>query len=102
MSNAESNNDIDNNSQQITLVINDVDYIFNIEREQYNTYVNSITPMNKITPSHNFLMNTVDSSCEKQLLELIKATPGCEVNIVAGLIQDYVPDLTIVVKKPKK
>ncbi|WP_020411008.1 putative phage tail assembly chaperone [Hahella ganghwensis] len=75
------------------------DFSFQVSREAYNKYINSVTPNNKVAPSHNFLVSTVDTEHKDALLELLKTHPGAEIQLVGAVLEEYTPDLGIVAKK---
>jgi len=83
----------------ITLTINGTDITFKVGVDDYNKFVNEMQPTNKVSPAHNFLMRTVDDAGKDDLKELLKQ-PGAAVNIVGTLVEEYVPDLQIMVGKP--
>ncbi len=87
------------NLQQIILTVSGTDFSFSVGRDDYNKYINSISQTSKVAPSHNFLMLTVDESSRQALVEFLKETPGSEVAIAAAVLEEYTPDLNIVVKK---
>ena len=87
------------NQQQFELTIQEQDYRFTVGREDYNKYINSVTQKNKVAPSHNFLIETVDDDCKAALKTLLQETPGADVSIASELMEAYTPDLNIAVKK---
>jgi hypothetical protein len=92
--------DIENlNEKKITLEVKGVDFTFNVNRTEYNKYINSITQNSKVAPSHNFLMCTVDETQRATLRDFLKDTPASEVSIAGQVLEEYTPDLGIVVKK---
>ncbi|UUA73101.1 putative phage tail assembly chaperone [Cellvibrio sp. QJXJ] len=87
------------NGQVLKLTVKDIDLEFDIGRDDYNKYVNSVTQNSKVAPSHNFLMTTVNEKQRAELREFLKNTPGAEVQLAGALLEEYTPDLGIVVKK---
>ena len=87
------------NGQVLTVTLGDTDIRFDIGRDDYNKYINSITQNNKVAPSHNFLMATVDETQKAALREFLEQTPGGEVQLAGALLEAYTPDLSFVVKK---
>lgn len=87
------------NSQTLTATILGEDFVFVIGRDDYNKYINSVTAKEKVAPSHNFLMNTVSPDHLQKLKIVLEDNPGAEVQIAGALLEDYTPDLGIVVKK---
>lgn len=93
---------VQTNEQEIELEAGGKDFTFTVTRESYNRYINSITPANKVAPSHNFLMDCVNEDSRASLRELLENTPGAEVQMGGAVIEEYTPDLALVVKKRKR
>jgi hypothetical protein len=87
------------NGQVLTVPLNEKDVSFDIGRDDYNKYINSVTQNNKVAPSHNFLMSTVDETQKGVLREFLEQHPGSEVQLAGALLETYTPDLSFVVKK---
>ena len=87
------------NEQTLVADIAGTDFSFTVKRDDYNKYINSVTQNNKVAPSHNFLMTTVDEKQKASLKQLLASTPGAEVQIASAVLEEYTPDLAIVVKK---
>lgn len=87
------------NSQTLIATILGNDYEFVVGRDDYNKYINSVTAKEKVAPSHNFLMQTVSPASLEQLKKVLEENPGAEVQIASAILEDYTPDLGIVVKK---
>lgn len=87
------------NLQQFNVTVVGIDFTFNVGREDYNKYINSMSPKEKITPSHNFLINTIESKKMDQLKTILAENPGSEVQLAADILEAYIPDLAIVVKR---
>lgn len=75
------------------------EFKFTVNRDSYNKYVNSMTQKDKVAPSHNFLMMTVDQKQKAELREVLEQNPGAEVEIAGGIYEEYTPDIGLVVKK---
>lgn len=88
-------------TQKIEISVLGKDLSFSPERQDYNRYINAISPKDKIAPSHNFLVSVVDDSCKAELMEILHNSPGSEIELAGVVIENYVPDLAIVVKKRK-
>lgn len=86
--------------QKIVLNINEQDFTFNATLDDYNRYINSMNANDKIAPSHNFLMSIVDDESYTALTSLIKL-PGMAIQIASAIIEEYQPEVNIIVKKPK-
>lgn len=87
------------NGEVLTVTVGATDIEFDIGRDDYNKYINSVTQNNKIAPSHNFLMSTVNEKQKAALREILEQTPGSEVQLAGAILEEYTPDLGIVVKK---
>lgn len=87
------------NQKSITLKIAGTDFTFDVCRESYNNYLNVSQAPNKVSGFHNFLIATVIPEHEDALVKLIDDTPGSEVAIASAVLEQYTPDLDIVVKK---
>lgn len=87
------------NQQTMTVKVCDEEISFCIGREDYNRYINTISTTNKVQPSHNFLMQTVDAHSHAALAKILADNPGAEVQLAGELLEAYTPDLGIVVKK---
>ncbi len=87
------------NEQVLTAEIGGQELSFSVARDDYNRYINSVTPTNKVQPSHNFLMTTINEQQRATLKELLAKNPGAEVQLASALLEEYTPDLQIVVKK---
>lgn len=85
-------------NKTIEMTINGKDITFHIEPDDYNKFVNEMQPTNKVSPAHNFLMRTVDPACKDDLKELL-TLPGAAVDIVGEVVEEYKPDLQIIVGK---
>lgn len=90
---------VDLNTQKIRLTANNIEFCFEVSRGHYNKLVNGIMVNDKITPMHNFLVTTVADSDKHALLNLLARTPGAEIALGTALMEAYVPDLEVVVKK---
>ena len=82
----------------VTLEVNGSEISFNVGVDDYNAYVNEMMPNSKVAPSHNFLVRTVEKEHKEALLEALKI-PGMAINLAGALVQEYVPEISITVKK---
>lgn len=85
----------------MTLTVNGEDITFVIGPEDYNSYINAMTPTNKVSPAHNFLVRTVAEEDKDKLMRLLKK-PGAALLVVSNVLEDYMPDLTITVGKSSR
>lgn len=87
------------NEQRIEISAGDVDLAFCVNRDNYNKYINAVHAKDKVAPSHNFLMATVEDDCKESLREFLRDTPSGEVQIASFVLEQYTPDINLVVKK---
>lgn len=84
--------------KKITLTVNDQPLNFTVTLAGYNKYVNELTPINKVAPARNFLMRSVDTDSKDALREVVDL-PGVGVQLAMALLDEYMPDVNIVVGK---
>jgi len=81
------------------------DIRFNVEVNDYNEYLNSQMPTDKIGPAYNFLITTVhpeDKATFKELVLVDKKPNGMSVMLIVGEITNVITgDFTVKIKKPK-
>ena len=82
----------------IELEVNGSEIAFTVTPEDYNAYVNEMMPNSKVAPSHNFLVRTVAKENREALVDLLKI-PGMAINLAGAVVQEYVPEISIAVKK---
>lgn len=87
------------NEQVFDIEAGGKEFKFTVNRDSYNKYVNAISQKEKVAPSHNFLMMTVDEKQKADLREVLAQNPGAEVEIAGGIYEAYTPDIGLVVKK---
>lgn len=85
--------------QEITLIINGEEITFIVTLEDYNRYVNSLSADNKVSPSHNFCMSVVSNESRPALQQIIN-NPGFAIQIGQKVVDEYQPELNMMVKKP--
>ncbi|NIB44772.1 hypothetical protein HBA55_34650 [Pseudomaricurvus alkylphenolicus] len=90
------------NEQAIVVTILDQDYTFRVSRQDYNKYINTMLPNNKVAPSHNLVVNTVIDENRDAVITILEENPGAEMEIATSIVTEYSPDLGIVAKKLKK
>lgn len=84
----------------LTLTVSGTDFTFNVSRKAYNDYQNSLfNSKNKVGGANNFLVDVVEQSQRQELVEFIAHTPGCELELVGAIVENYAPDLELSVKK---
>ena len=86
------------NQKTMTVTACGEDLSFTVGREDYNWYINNITQTNKVAPSHNFLMRVVDAHSTETLKKILADNVGAEVQIAGAILENYTPDLEMVVK----
>lgn len=82
----------------IELTIKGQIFEFNVTVAMYNQYINEMQPHNKVTPAHNFLMRSIKDDQKDDLKEVLKL-PGAPIQIAAKVVEEYSPDLEIMVGK---
>ena len=84
--------------KRIDLTVNGVELGFDVTLDAFNVYANEMQPNNKVNPSHNFLMRTVNAECKDELKKLLEL-PGIAIDVAAAVISNYKPAVTITVGK---
>lgn len=85
-------------TKTITLLVGDSEFPFCVTTADYNAYINAMTPDNKVTPSVNFVRQTLqDKEKRKELDELCDA--GLAVDLAGQLLTAFRPEVEITVKK---
>lgn len=87
------------NSREITLEVGEKDFSFTLSPQDVTKYFNGMTQTNKVAPSHNLLSTTVNQEQRAGLRELL-ANPVMTMQIAGALLEEYAPDVEIIVKKP--
>jgi hypothetical protein len=62
-------------------------------------YFNSTTNNNKVAPANNLLVSTVKQE-ERASLKPLLVNPMTVMELAGALLEEYSPDLGIIVKKP--
>jgi hypothetical protein len=90
------------NKREITLEINDTDVLFAVDLSTHNAFVNSMNGINKVQPSHNFVMDCCADKDKTFVRELLKGDAGglIAVQIADAINAAYMPEINIAVKKP--
>jgi hypothetical protein len=85
--------------REIILTLGETDITFNLTPQDVTKYFNAVTPNNKVAPSNNLLTNTVK---QKHLATLrpYLLNPVTTMQLAGTLLEEYAPDVEIVVKKP--
>ncbi|WP_415763921.1 putative phage tail assembly chaperone [Pseudomonas sp. CP4] len=86
-------------SRDITLEVGDKEFAFTLSPQDVTKYFNAMTANNKVAPSFNLLSSTVLPAQKAELRELM-ANPVMTMQIAGALLEEYAPDVEIIVKKP--
>lgn len=84
--------------REITLEVGDKEFTFTLTPQDVTKYFNAMTANNKVAPSHNLLSNTVVAEQRSDLRALL-ANPVMTMQIAGALLEEYAPDVEIIVKK---
>jgi len=85
--------------RDITLEIGEQEFTFSLIPQDVTKYFNAVTPTNKVAPSNNLLTSTV-LPAHKDALRPLLANPVFVMQLAGALLEEYSPDIEIVVKKP--
>ncbi|HGJ8967682.1 putative phage tail assembly chaperone [Pseudomonas aeruginosa] len=83
---------------EITLEIQDTEFLFTLTPADVTRYFNAVTQNNKVAPSNNLLRSTVK---QEQLASLRPhlANPMTVMKLAGALLEEYAPDVDVTVKK---
>lgn len=84
--------------RDITLEVGDKEFTFSMTPQDVTKYFNAMTANNKVSPSHNLLSNTVAAD-QRTELRMLLANPVMTMQISGALLEEYAPDVEIIVKK---
>lgn len=85
--------------REITLEVGNLELIFTLTPQDVTKYFNSVTQNNKVAPANNLLMTTVGQT-DRTALKQILANPVLVMQMAGTLLEEYGPDVEIIVKKP--
>jgi len=85
-------------NRDITLEIGDTEFQFHLTPADVTKYFNSTTQNNKVAPANNLLVSTVQQE-QRASLKPILANPVTVMELVSALLEEYSPDVEIIVKK---
>ncbi|MNB72507.1 hypothetical protein D3C87_1335930 [compost metagenome] len=85
--------------RDITLEVGAKEFTFTLTPQDVTKYFNAMTANNKVAPSHNLLSNTVVAEQRADLRGLL-VNPVMTMQIAGALLEEYAPDVEIIVKKP--
>lgn len=86
-------------NRDITMEIGDRDFTFHLTPQDVTKYFNSTTNNNKVAPANNLLVSTVKQE-ERASLKPLLVNPMTVMELAGALLEEYSPDLGIIVKKP--
>lgn len=85
--------------REITLEVGDKEFTFSLTPQDVTKYFNAMTANNKVSPSHNLLINT-GLHAERDELRRVLLNPVMTMQISGALLEEYAPDIEVIVKKP--
>ncbi|EPM68877.1 hypothetical protein A584_16273 [Pseudomonas syringae pv. theae ICMP 3923] len=85
--------------REITLEVGEQEFTFSLAPQDVTKYFNALTPNSKVAPSNNLLITTIVPA-HKDALRLLLANPVLVMQLAGTLLEEYAPDVEIVVKKP--
>ena len=86
-------------NRDITMEIGDREFTFHLTPQDVTKYFNSTTNNNKVAPANNLLVSTVKQE-ERASLKPLLANPVTVMELAGALLEEYSPDIDIIVKKP--
>jgi len=85
--------------REITLDIGEQEFTFTLAPQDVTKYFNAVTPNSKVAPSNNLLTTTVKAEQLPALRPLLR-NPVLIMQLAGALLEEYAPDVEVVVKKP--
>jgi hypothetical protein len=85
--------------RDITLEVGDKEFTFTLTPADVTKYFNSLNANNKVAPASNLLTNTVNQEQRAELKPRL-GNPVFVMQMASALIEEYSPDVEIIVKKP--
>ena len=85
-------------NRDITLEIGDREFTFRLTPQDVTKYFNATTQANKVAPANNLLITTVKQE-ERASLKPFLANPVTVMELAGALLEEYSPDIDIIVKK---
>ena len=74
---------------------------FNVTLQQFNKYMDAMSPSNKMAPSHNFVRNCftpAEGDTSKDVIDAVLKVPGAGITLAGELVEDYMPEIEIISK----
>ncbi len=85
-------------NRDITLEFADKEFTFRLTPQDVTKYFNATTQANKVAPANNLLITTVKQE-ERASLKPFLANPVTVMELAGALLEEYSPDIDIIVKK---
>ncbi|KMN24040.1 putative phage tail assembly chaperone [Pseudomonas helleri] len=85
--------------REITLEVGTLEFTFTLTPQDVTKYFNTLTPTNKVSPANNLLVTTVGQA-DRAALKQILANPVLTMQLAGTVLEEYAPDVEIIVKKP--
>jgi len=89
----------------ITINAGDKALNFNVETDDFNQYLNDLTPNDKVAPAYNFLAQTIDEKCQKDFKALVmrdgKPNGVVVLQIVGVIAEEFGAEVKISLKKQR-
>ena len=85
--------------REITLVVGEAEFTFDLTPQDVTKYFNALTQTNKVAPANNLLVSTVKQE-QRAAMKPLLANPVTVMQLAGALLEEYSPDVEISVKKP--
>lgn len=85
--------------REIELEIGNNEFTFELTPQDVTKYFNAVNQNNKVAPANNLLVTTVKQEQRASLKPLL-ANPVMIMQLAGTLLEEYGPDVEIIVKKP--
>ena len=85
--------------REIELEIGNNEFTFELTPQDVTKYFNAVNQNNKVAPANNLLVTTVKQEQRASLKPLL-ANPVMVMQLAGTLLEEYGPDVEIIVKKP--
>ncbi len=87
--------------QNITLAVAGTEFVFKLDIIKYNAFLNSSSGKNKVQAVNNFLVSCCADKQKEDLKNLFNNEPGAATSILEVILEDFAPDVSVVIKKSK-
>lgn len=84
--------------KKIVLLVGKDEIEFNVTTDEFNRYINEVTPSDKVSPSKRLLRRTVVNPEQKELIDTL-CDRGLAIQMAAKLIEEFQGEIEIEVKK---